>query len=51
MIIEIILTIIIASLSVFTLVKSAKKKISGKCDCDSCSSHCPQYNNKNKEKK
>lgn len=46
---EIFITILIAALSAFILVKSAKKKISGGCDCGSCSSHCPIYKEQEEE--
>lgn len=44
--IEIFITIAIAAFAVVILVKSAKKKASGQCDCGSCSSQCPMYKNK-----
>lgn len=40
---EIFITILLVALSAFILVRSAKKKISGKCDCGNCSSHCSMY--------
>lgn len=40
---EIFITILIVALSAFILVGNAKNKISGKCDCSSCSSHCSMY--------
>lgn len=47
---EIFITILITALSAFILVRSAKKKISGKCDCSSCSSHCSMYEEPKEEK-
>lgn len=46
---EIFITILIVALSAFILVGNAKKKISGKCDCSSCSSHCSMYEEQNEE--
>ncbi|MCY6355057.1 FeoB-associated Cys-rich membrane protein [Clostridium sp. ZS2-4] len=46
---EIFITILIVALSAFILIRSAKKKISGKCDCGSCSSHCPMYKESKEE--
>ncbi|MCY6370918.1 FeoB-associated Cys-rich membrane protein [Clostridium ganghwense] len=43
---EMFITILLIALAIFILVKSAKKKISGGCDCGSCSSHCPMYDEK-----
>lgn len=44
--VEILITIAIVTFAVVILVKSAKKKASGQCDCGSCSSQCPMYKNK-----
>lgn len=43
MIMEITITIIIVACASFFLINSMKKKSQGKCDCGSCSSHCPKY--------
>lgn len=44
---EILITVLIAAFAVFILVRSAKKKIKGDgCECGSCSSHCPMYEEK-----
>lgn len=49
MILEIIITSLIVIFAIFIFYKNLKKKASGKCDCGSCSSHCPNYkNSKNK---
>lgn len=47
---EIFIAILIVALSAFILVGNAKKKISGKCDCDSCSSHCHMYKEEQEKK-
>lgn len=47
---EIIITGIIVVFAIFILVRSAKKKASGQCDCGSCSSHCPMYKEKQDDK-
>lgn len=47
MIIEILITALIAIFAVYILGKNIKKKASGGgCDCGSCSSHCPSYKDK-----
>jgi len=46
MFIEIIVTLIIFSLAALVFYNNIKKKASGKCDCGSCSSHCPNYKKK-----
>lgn len=43
MVVQIIITGIIAFAAVYILYKNIKKKSSGGCHCDSCSSHCPSY--------
>lgn len=50
MYIEIIATVIIFSLAAFIFYRSIKRKASGKCDCGSCSSHCPYYKEKKEDK-
>ncbi|MFA7572953.1 MAG: FeoB-associated Cys-rich membrane protein [Lutispora sp.] len=40
---EVIITIGIVLLAVFIFYRSAKKKTTGDCDCGSCTSHCPLY--------
>lgn len=47
MAIEIIITAIIGICAVTIFYKNLKKKAQGKCDCGSCSSHCPNYKNSN----
>ncbi|WP_392486337.1 FeoB-associated Cys-rich membrane protein [Haloimpatiens sp. FM7315] len=48
---EIIITLIIILAASYFLYKNIKNKASGKCDCSSCSSHCPNYKkNKSKDK-
>jgi len=44
--VEILITIAIATFAIVILVKNAKKKASGQCDCGSCSSQCPMYKDK-----
>lgn len=43
MLIEILVTIILAAFAAHILYKNIKKKASGGCDCGSCSSHCAHY--------
>ena len=45
---EILATIVIALLASFIIYKNIKKSSKGGCNCGSCSSHCPKYDN-NKE--
>jgi len=40
---EILIAALIAAAALFMLIRSAKRKSQGKCDCGSCSSHCPMY--------
>lgn len=47
MIIEILISGIIILAAVYILYRSVKRKAQGKCDCGSCSSHCPNYVDKN----
>lgn len=50
MVVEIIITAVIAGFAIYTIVNKMKKKLSGNgCDCGCCSAHCPQYKDK-KEK-
>ncbi|MCX7885219.1 MAG: FeoB-associated Cys-rich membrane protein [Caloramator sp.] len=44
--VEIIITLLITSAALIFLYRNIKKKVSGKCDCSSCSSHCSKYNMK-----
>lgn len=46
MYIEVIATAAIFALAAFIFYRSIRKKASGKCDCSSCSSHCPYYKEK-----
>ena len=43
MFIEIIITVALISAALYIIGKSIKKKSTGKCDCDGCSSHCSSY--------
>lgn len=43
---EILITVLIALLASFIIYKNIKKSSKGNCNCGSCSSHCPKYNNK-----
>ncbi|MBM7871117.1 ferrous iron transport protein B [Clostridium pascui] len=43
MIIQYIITAAIVGSAVYILYKNIKNKGQGKCDCGSCSSHCPSY--------
>jgi hypothetical protein len=42
---EILVTIFLVAIATFILYKNIKKKASGGCDCGSCASRCPKYNN------
>ena len=44
---EIIITIAIVASAVYLLYRNIKRKAEGKCDCGSCTSKCPKYDNKN----
>lgn len=46
---EILITLILVSAAFYFLYKNIRNKAKGKCDCSSCSSHCPYYKNKHKE--
>jgi len=46
MYLEILVTVMIFAAAGFIMYKNIKKKASGKCDCGSCSSHCPNYKKK-----
>ena len=46
---EILITIILVASAAFILFKNIKKKASGKCDCGSCSSRCPNYDKEHKD--
>ncbi len=49
---EILITALIVAFALYILVKSAKKKLKGgDCECGSCSSHCPMYDDKKEDKK
>lgn len=43
MMLQIILTSVIVLSAVYILYKNIKNKSQGKCDCGSCSAHCPNY--------
>lgn len=45
---EIIITLAIIFVAALLLINSIRKKAAGKCDCSSCSSHCPNYKNSDK---
>jgi len=47
---EIIITLIIVALAGTILYKSVNKSSKGGCNCGSCSSNCPSYKEKGKEK-
>lgn len=47
---EIIITIGIIGFAAFILYKNLRKSAKGNCNCGSCSSHCPMYKNKDKDK-
>lgn len=40
---------IIVIVAIYFLYKNFKKKSSGQCNCGSCSSHCPLYEDKKKK--
>ncbi|WP_206427361.1 FeoB-associated Cys-rich membrane protein [Clostridium rectalis] len=41
---QVIITTIIVIAAIYILYNNIKRKISGKCDCSSCSSHCNKNN-------
>ncbi|MGL5381140.1 FeoB-associated Cys-rich membrane protein [Clostridium sp.] len=43
---EIFIASIIILLAVWIIYRSFKKSTKGKCNCGSCSSHCPMYKDK-----
>lgn len=43
---EILIASLIGLAAILILYRSAKRKSQGKCDCGSCSAHCPMYENK-----
>lgn len=43
---EIIVTLIIVSLAAYILFKTFFKSSKGSCSCNSCSDHCPMYEDK-----
>jgi len=44
---EIIITLAIVTSAIYLLYIHIKRKAEGKCDCGSCTSKCPKYDNKN----
>lgn len=44
--IEKIITVLIILLSVYIIYRNIKNRSEGKCNCSSCSSHCPYYKEK-----
>jgi hypothetical protein len=42
-IVEVVITLGIATAAVYIFVKNIKKKSQAGCDCGSCSEHCPNY--------
>lgn len=50
MILQIILTSVIVLTAVYILYTNIKNKSQGKCDCGSCSSHCPSYKKDSSQK-
>jgi len=50
MLIEILITAALIGTAGYILYKKIKDKAAGKCDCSSCSSHCPMYKGGNTEK-
>lgn len=43
---EILITIVIVASAGVLLYRNLKRKSQGKCDCGSCNSKCPKYNDK-----
>lgn len=41
---EIIIALVIAAFAVFIIFKNLKKSSKGECNCGTCSSSCPKYN-------
>lgn len=50
MYLEVIATVAIFALAAFIFYRNIKRKAAGKCDCSSCSNHCPYYKDKKTEK-
>lgn len=50
MLIEILITVAIVGAGGYILYKKVKNTAQGKCDCGSCSSHCPMYEEEHKKK-
>lgn len=48
---EILIASLIGLGAIFILYRSAKRKAQGKCECGSCSSHCPMYDDKKGQSK
>ncbi len=48
---EILIATLLVMAAIFILYRSAKRKAQGKCECGSCSSHCPMYENKENQPK
>lgn len=40
---EIIITTVIIAFAAFIIYRKFKKTSKGECDCGTCSSHCPKY--------
>jgi len=49
MLIEILITTALIGTAGYILYKKIKEKAAGKCDCSSCSSHCPMRNTETTE--
>lgn len=47
---EKIITSLMIIVALYILIKHIRKKLSGKCDCNTCSSHCSMYKKKDKDK-
>lgn len=43
---EILITLIIVLFVCFTIYKTVRKSSKGECNCNSCSNHCPMYEDK-----
>ncbi|HCW03832.1 MAG TPA: FeoB-associated Cys-rich membrane protein [Clostridium sp.] len=46
--IEILVSLIIAGAATYFLYKNIKNRSKGSCNCGSCSSHCPEYDQNKK---
>jgi len=48
---EIVITVGIVALAAYIFYRSTSKRTKGECECGSCSSHCPMYEEKKNNSK